>query len=99
MELPSRETIAFEFSMALMRRAFRDLAVSFAAIDPRRADAAIRDLEKAVVAEFEALLKQPPPDGVTIEEMGATFAEVVIPFRDMTQTARNLIQQAGKPKN
>lgn len=93
-----RDAIAHEWSMQLMTRAFRDLAAGFATIDPVRADAAVRDIEKMTVAEFERMLKE-PPEGITVDELKASLVEVIIPFREMTQSARAMIQQAGKPKN
>lgn len=93
-----RDAISHEWSMQLMMRAFRDLAASFATVDPKRADAAVRDIEKMTVAEFERMLKQ-PPDGVSVDQLKAALVEVAGPFREMTQSARALIQQNGKPKN
>jgi hypothetical protein len=98
MELPSRETIAFEWSMSMMRRAFRDLATSFGAVNPALADDAVKRIETMVAGEMDRLLKI-PPDGVTVAQLRAAIAEAVAPFREMTQEARGLIQQAGKPKN
>lgn len=93
-----RRLIAQDWSLTIMARAFSDLATAFAAVDSKGADNAIRDVEKMLVAEFDAMLKK-PPEGISVSELRAIFAEVVPPFRNMTQEARALVQQAGKPKN
>lgn len=93
-----RRLIAMQWSLTTMARAFRDLAAAFGAVDGKSADNTIRDIEKMLVAEFDAMLKK-PPEGVSVADLRAIFAEVVPPFRNMTQEARALIQQAGKPKN
>lgn len=93
-----RRLIAQDWSLTVMARAFRDLAAAFGAIDGKSADNTIRDIEKMLVAEFERMLKE-PPEGISVAELRAIFAEVVPPFRNMTQEARALVQQAGKPKN
>lgn len=98
MKLPHRDAIAFEWSMTLMRRAFRDLAVSFAAVDAEAADKAIGRTELMVAAEFTAF-REKPPKGITAGQVSAMALEVIPPFREMTQEARHLVQQAGKPKH
>ena len=92
-----RDAVAHDWTMTLMRRAFRDLAVSFAALDPRAADTAIMRIEQMVVAEMQKLVDK-PPKGVTVAQIKAATVEVIMPFREMTQEARALIQQAGKPR-
>lgn len=93
-----RRFLAMQWSLTAMARAFRDLSTAFGAVDAQRADNTIRDIEKMLVAEFETMLKK-PPEGISVATMRAIIAEVMPPFRDMTQEARALIQQAGKPKN
>jgi hypothetical protein len=98
MELPSRDAIAFEWSMTMMNRAFRDLAASFAAVNPALADEAVKRIEQMVAAEMDRMIKK-PPEGISVGNLRAAIAEAVGPFREMTQSARQLIKQAGKPKN
>jgi len=45
MKLPHRDAIGHERSMKLMSRAFCDLAVSFAEVDPDAADDAVRRIQ------------------------------------------------------
>lgn len=97
MKNPSREAAAFDWQMTMMRRAFRDLAVSFATVDARLADQALMRIEQDAVAGMEKLIQQ-PPEGVTASQVKAIAVEMIIPFREMTQEARALAQQAGKPR-
>ena len=80
--------------MKLMSRAFCDLAVSFAQLDPHAADDAVRRIEIVVADEMSSAL-QKPPDGFTVAQMQAVIAQMIGPFRDMTQAARHLIKGAG----
>lgn len=98
MELPHRDVIAFEWSMTMMQRAFRDLAASFATVNPALADEAVKRIEMMVAAEMDRMIKK-PPEGISAGELRAAIAEAVGPFREMTQGARQMIQEAGKPKN
>lgn len=96
--MAKRDRVAFDFSMTLMTRAFRDLATSFAALNADAADRAIHNIEAMVARELQALL-QKPPEGVTVRDVKLSLTEVVAPLREMTQGARGMIQQAGKPKH
>lgn len=98
MKLPHRDAIAHEWAMTMMKRAFRDLAASFATVNPGLADEAVKRIEIMVASEMDRMIKK-PPEGISVGHLRAAIAEAVGPFRDMTQEARNLIQQAGKPKN
>lgn len=98
MKLPDRDTIAHEWSMTMMKRAFRDLAASFATINPVLADEAVKRIEIMVATEMDRMIKK-PPEGISAADLRGAIAEAVGPFREMTQGARHLIQQAGKPKN
>lgn len=80
--------------MKLMSRAFCDLAVSFAQVDPHAADDAVRRIEIVVADEMSSALQE-PPDGFTVAQMQAVIAQMIGPFRDMTQAARHLIKGAG----
>ena len=97
MKLPKRDTISHERSMKLMSRAFCDLAVSFAEVDPD-ADEAVRRIELMVASEMHSAL-QKPPDRVTVAQVREVIAQMIGPFRDMTQAARHLIKEAETPKN
>lgn len=80
--------------MKLMSRAFCDLAVSFAQVDPHAADDAVRRIEILVADEMSNALQE-PPDGFTFAQMQEVIAQMIGPFRDMTQAARHLIKGAG----
>jgi hypothetical protein len=67
-------------------------------VDPVLADEAILQIEKMLVAEFQALLQQ-SGEGIGLAAFGTAMADVIDPFRDMTREARALIQQAGNPKH
>jgi hypothetical protein len=90
------QTIALRWSMQLMARAFRDLASSFAAIDAGKADRAIYEIEATIARELTAFC-QNPPKGVVVDQ--AAIIPVVQPLREMTQSARHLIQQSMKPRH
>lgn len=92
------EAIAYEWSLTMMKRAFRDLAASFATINPALADEAVKRIEIMVATEMDRMIKK-PPEGISVTELRAAIAQAVGPFREMTQSARHMIQQAGKPKN
>jgi hypothetical protein len=98
MKVPSTETLAHEWSMMMMKRAFRDLAASFATINPSLAEEAVKRIEIMVATEMDRLIKN-PPEGVSDRSIRASISQAVGPFREMTQAARHLIQEAGKPKN
>jgi hypothetical protein len=98
MKLPKRDAIGHERSMKLMSRAFCDLAVSFAEVDPDAADEAVRRIELMVASEMHSALQR-PPDRVTVAQMREVIAQMIGPFRDMTQAARHLIKEAETPKN
>jgi hypothetical protein len=98
MKLPHRDAVGHEQSLKLMSRAFCDLAVSFAEVDPDAADDAVRRIEMMVASEMHSALQE-PPEPVTVAQMRAVIAQMIGPFRNMTQAARHLIKEAGKPKN
>jgi hypothetical protein len=98
MKPPRQDASAFERSMKLMSRAFCDLAVSFAQVDPHAADDAVRRIEIVVAGEMSSAL-QTPPDGFTVAQMQEVIAQMIGPFRDMTQAARLLTKEAAKPNN
>jgi hypothetical protein len=87
---------ALTWSLALVTRAFRDLTAGFAAIDVDAADRAIENIEAMVAAELTAFSEK-PPEGIVVNKRD--FIAVVGPLREMTQGARAMIQQAGKPKH
>jgi hypothetical protein len=93
-----RDSVALRWSIALMSRAFRDLAVSFAAIDGPIAAAAIQRIEADIAINLRAF-REKPPEGITRGIINAAMLEIVPPLREMTQGARQLVQQIGKPKN
>lgn len=93
-----RDLIKLNFALTMMRRAFRDLAVSFGTVDANLADRALHRIEISFVTDFENLLKK-QPEGIARQQMGAAFAMAVEPLREMTQEARRLVQQGGKPKH
>jgi hypothetical protein len=98
MKLPKRDAIGHERSMKLVSRAFCDLAVSFAEVDPDAADEAVRRIELMVASEMHSALQR-PPDRVTVAQMREVIAQMIGPVRDMTQAARHLIKEAETPKN
>lgn len=97
-DLPERQVIAMQWSLDMMVRAFRDLAASFATLNPELADEAVKRTEMMVAHEMDRFIKK-PPEGVTVDVARDIVAAVVPPFREMTQGARAMIQQAGKPKH
>lgn len=85
------------WSMALMRRAFTDLAASFAVVDARAADQAIRAIEGTVAAEMLQLAVRPPPG---IEQVPAEGLAVLDnTFRRVMEQAREDVRQLSKPRN
>jgi hypothetical protein len=89
-----RDGIINNWASRLMTRAFRDLAASFAVVDAPAADRAIHEIEATIAAELDIFLKK-LPKGVVLDR--ETMMSMVGPLRDMTQGARALIQQTGKP--
>lgn len=85
-----------ERSMALMSRAFRDLAAASATVNAGAADRAIHGIETLVAAEMTKFCDE-PPEGIAADQAAASVIPVVRLFRDMTQGARQFIQQAAKP--
>jgi hypothetical protein len=81
------------WTLALMARAFRDLATSFAAVDGIRADCAVDEAEMTIVRALMAFRE------TSSKRTGDAAGHAVMPLREMMQDARALIQQAGKPKN
>lgn len=92
------DTVAAQFTMSLMVRAFRDLAASFASVDSALADAAIQRIEADIAIALHAF-REKPPEGIGRGMINAAMQDIVPPLREMTQGARALVQQAGKPKH
>jgi hypothetical protein len=82
----------------LMRRAFVELAASFASIDAVLADRAIHNIETMFAAEAVAL-REKLSERVAVKDLDAAFRATIGPLREMTQTARQTVQQAGKPRH
>jgi hypothetical protein len=97
MESHRRDPVVLDWSLALMTRAFRDLATSFAAVDRDRADASVRHIETTLGGELADILRK-PPEGVSVETLRFAIEEAARPFREMTQGALELIQHAGDAK-
>jgi len=94
MKDPDVSLVLAAWSLTMMRRAFGDLAVSFASVDRGAADKAMHAIEVLVAAELTAL-RDKPPKGIVVPI--EALKEIAGNFREMTQSARNAIQQAAKP--
>lgn len=92
------ERAIFEWSFKLMTEAFRDLAGCFAEIDPDLADEAIEEIEKLVVRQLTTFQEE-HAERIGSDAINATLKLVVPPFREMTQSARAMIQQKGQSKH
>jgi hypothetical protein len=88
--------IAIRWRLILVARAFRDLAASFGAVDGKRADRAVGEIEATIVREMLAF-REKPPEGIVVDIV--VLAKAITPLRAMTRDARALIQQGGKPKH
>jgi hypothetical protein len=94
-DMPKRtEVVALEWSLAMMIRLFRDLAVSFAAFDADRADMAIHEIEAAMATEL-APFHDKPPKGIGAD---VPPRRACTRLRQMTQDACALIEHGGKSK-
>jgi hypothetical protein len=82
------------WSLTMMRRAFRDLAIGFAAVDSDAADRTVMEIEKMVVVQLTAL-RDKPPKGIVVPP--EAVVEIARNFREMSQGARQDIRQATKP--
>lgn len=88
----------FEWSLRLMTEAFCDLAGNFAEVDADLAEAAIHDIEERV-ARTLAAFREEQAKRVGPNAVNAILKLVVPPFREMTQSARAMIQKVGKPEH
>jgi hypothetical protein len=93
--MPKRtELVALEWSLSVMSRVFRGLAISFALVDAGRADRAIHEIEAAIAADLAAF-REKTSKGITVD---IALTRAVTPLRDMTQDMRAMIQHGGNPK-
>ena len=60
-------------------------------------DQAFGNIETTIGGELAGILRK-PPEGVSVETLRFAIEEAARPFREMTQGALELIQQAGDAK-
>jgi len=83
-----------QWSFALLRIAFRDLATSFGAIDPASAKRALDTIEASIGLSL-LKLAQDLEEGIAGEE----YRTAAQPFRDLLEDCRGHVQQVSKPKH